>query len=878
MAGGPYGEGPLTLQTGQTIYGMNVLLLGYDEWFNPIIIQWETADAVMIVGNNAGPIFTCDGSAGFRNLFLTGNQIPGAGGGIRATGGSVLVAGCCLDELMADRGGAIAGEGTDLALADCRFLSNEALTGDGGAICLNGGSLTIPAYLSAPPPKGGPPPTGTCTFTSNRALAGSGGAIFAKGATVSISFSSFTSNEALAGGACDFTKCNVAWQEVQVCQLNKAHNGRGGAIRAEGGRLEIVHSTFTDNQALLDRGGAISVRSAELLRVSQHSAFIENRTLAPQGVTGNYPGGGGGIHLESVTLAEVIDTKFTKNHATAYGGAIASKGTSLHTLKVSGADSVFEENDVSGYPPVGGAIGVTGSETLFGIQQGAAGGMNLNVEGAKFLKNHATNTGGATPGLLFGWGGGLFLEGFTTRAKLTGCVFDGNTSTGDGGGIACMDFAHLECEGGRLLNNHADDDGGAAYTTAFGNSRFAQVQIGPMNNAVNEGGGFHVTASGHLKCEGGVAVFDNDSQTARGGGISVRNARLTMDAGSGQIEVHDNRAPVDGGGISILSEQNFPGLANLPPIFVSDGQVHVYGNAAGQRGGGVAAVKRDQKPLAFHMRGEFLIEGNHAGDSVLTTMSDGMYLGDIADASGAAETHMKGLLGEIKQVEGLLKGLQGMGVVRMAYLQDAGISVDKDRLKGGRVRSHDHGGVVIVEQTKRSLPDQNLVVTDVGVLDNQEINVALDGASPLFNHVRISRSGTAGVKAVRSDAVFTNGRFSANQHTQLELDQSSMVISRNNLFGLSSSTYGVNLSGTSSATRINYNNIIGHTSYGVFYQHNGIALLAVDAIENYWGGTGPSDPNTDGGTAEGPTFAGTGDRVGDGIRYRPFHPVVWLYP
>ena len=131
------------------------------------------------------------------------------------TAGAVTLTGLTLtggDGFSGDNGGAIVSSNTDLTIVDSTFSGNVALVG--GGIAAFGGSATV---------------TGT-TFTDNYAENYGGGALFYDVDTVSVTGSTFTSNEA-------------------------GDSYGGGFMVDHGASLTVSDSTFTDNDADGDGGG-----------------------------------------------------------------------------------------------------------------------------------------------------------------------------------------------------------------------------------------------------------------------------------------------------------------------------------------------------------------------------------------------------------------------------------------------------------------------------------------------------------------------------------------------------------------------------------------------------------------------------------------------
>lgn len=874
---GDYSEPPLVLPSESVVRGgmVTVNAGGGGPFGTPGFAITDQDCGATIRGSGGGPIFTCEGDATISGILFQSNVLATDGAAIHAPGGALRVSNSCFLGLEAARGGAIFGGG-DTTVLNCLFLSNVA-TMSGGAIRQEGGRLDVT----------------DSTFVTNDAQGtATGGAIAADSAIfISILDCAFVLNEAHAGGAADFNNCTVRWYGNVDCQDNKARVGRGGAIQAKGGTLDLLASDFKHNTAVAERGGAISVEDSALVKI-EHATFDGNRTTAPFGSLGNRPGAGGAISLRKVILTDLIDVIFSGNSSTSYGGAIAAwGGGSGETVKISGQSS-FTGNFVEGSPAMGGAIAVTGSEVLVGLPEGGDGGIRLKITGTSFQGNHVKNTQNPPIFQRFGRGGAVYQEGNQSDSTLTGCTFSGNKAKGDGGAVACLNLSRMEINGGGMDHNEAEDDGGAIHCTSASHVILQSIQIGPENKAIENGGGVQVSALARLSCRGGVHIFQNHSRDNRGGGLSVRNGRMSIDASLGEVLIEKNTCKTDGGGIMVLSSTDIPPLVNIWPIFTSSGQVHITGNTADGRGGGIAAVKTDKKLLVFQMEGEFKIDENDAAFFVGQARPDGVFLSGVGDASGSIGLVKQSYFEAIRNSPDWAEGggwaeMKARVFVGGAFARGLVGGLEEDFMRGGKVGPDKDGtGLVVLQEPAVDLAGQNLELRDLGILDNVRINAALLGASPSVQKCRIAGSkDTMGLFAGDSHAKVEWTRFVRNGATQARIEGCTAIIEHNNFISLNAAQIGVDLDNSSQNTVVRFNNVTGHTvpgnpqTYGVRFEHLGNPTLLLNATENYWGAwTGPNDPGTDGGTAEGPVYGGAGERIGDGIDYSPWHRTLWNIP
>ncbi|MGH8562278.1 MAG: right-handed parallel beta-helix repeat-containing protein, partial [Nevskiales bacterium] len=180
---------------------------------------------------------------------------------------------------------------------------------------------------------------------------------------------------------------------------------------------------------------------------------------------GSVAGDGGAIETDDAKLT-ISNCVFSSNAATGDGGAIDSDGF-YSTLTVK--DSVFTGNAATGD---GGAIYVDDSSRV--------AARSLHISNSRFSGNTASK------------GGGLYIESLYSPGLIENSVIDGNTATGDGGGISlysAVERGTVTIRNTTISNNTAGSDGGGVYLY----SPYAQVLIDNStisgNSAGNDGGG-----------------------------------------------------------------------------------------------------------------------------------------------------------------------------------------------------------------------------------------------------------------------------------------------------------------------------------------------------------------------------------------------------
>jgi hypothetical protein len=363
------------------------------------------------------------GPGSLRQAILDANAHPGADlihftdparGTLTLTSGPLTITDDLLVSGPGARALAVSGNAASrvfhLSRGVTALLANLTITrgqGDGGGGIWNeGGRLTLAAVV----------------LSDNRALGSAdarGGAILnTNAATLVVSDSQFTGNQALAG---------------------TGGNARGGAIHNEGAgtTLTVINTTFTGNAALGGNGGAGGPNALFIdegyggALSNEHGAalYVTGSTFTGNRAVGGNGGVGGGGSFSEVGLA--------------LGGAIYNNSS----LSVSG--STFTGNQA-----LGGSGGTGGSAFAYNVVGSGAGGAIMNtlagtatVAGSTFTANQAIGGNGNRPGTgtftPSGAGsGGAIGNGFGAFLALTDCALTNNQALGGSGnsGTAFVGF------------------------------------------------------------------------------------------------------------------------------------------------------------------------------------------------------------------------------------------------------------------------------------------------------------------------------------------------------------------------------------------------------------------------------------------------------
>jgi predicted outer membrane repeat protein len=205
-----------------------------------------------------------------------------------------------------------------------------------------------------------------CLFEGN--VAGDdGGAVHVQGASLIVSDSTFTDNEANdEAGALRQKDAGTTTVTNSHFLGNVAVNGGGGAIEINGtGLLTVIGSTFTDNDAS-SQGGAIEASLGDA--VIRTSSFIDNTSRSDGGA------------VDTGGDATVTDSLFDGNTAAFDGGAIDTSEDG--SLDIDG--STFVRNSNTEDDADGGAVEAEASITALNstFTQNTGGEDVMNAEGA----------------------------------------------------------------------------------------------------------------------------------------------------------------------------------------------------------------------------------------------------------------------------------------------------------------------------------------------------------------------------------------------------------------------------------------------------------------------------------------------------------------
>ena len=272
---------------------------------------------------------------------------------------------------------------------------------------------------------------------------------------------------------------------------------RGGAIAVLGGTLEIVDSTFSDNETLGfdSRGGAIAVEAGVVSQIAW--SRLESNRASPYPLDSNYlahPTSGGAISLREarvgslahlVVSANLAGTETLFRGGPATGGGIAITGGRIREVR----DVLFSANVARAH----------GQSILFGTP-GLGGGMANGGVIDSIVRT--TFAGNQAHGYATGMGRGGGLDNTGNISRIVSSTFAGNVAEGHVG--------HLVSAGSSLGGGVANSGaiGRIAASTFVGNNCPRASGFPPLV----AGGGLYDSAtdeSGTVVPTAGVALVDS---------------------------------------------------------------------------------------------------------------------------------------------------------------------------------------------------------------------------------------------------------------------------------------------------------------------------------------------------------------------------------
>ena len=384
--------------------------------------------------DNCGPVVEAGARVELHALDLEGGESSEAGGGLRASGGPLVLADVSLRENRSEGdGGGLWASGAEITAT---ALALEDNAGDsGGGLALLGGGLTGDQLRltrnSSEGDGGGLMAEDAFVMldslqSDQNQATGRGGGLHLVGGEVTIGTMAIVENsagDAGGGGYLDKPSLDVGVVEVR----GNSAAGDGGGLAAVGVLDALDAVTLVDNSSL-GQGGGAWLDATTLSVVGSH---LEGNTAAQ---------GGGALHAPFAASIELVDSTFSSNSSAAAGGVLSLVD---QDLRIEGCGFEDNRSDVDGED--GGGV--------LKIEGGA-----LAVSASDFVGNATVVNGGV-------------INAVDTEVLFEGSSFAGNTAEVSNGGVIEIRGGSLEVEGCSFVGNHGDDEAGALKLRSGGSLR-----------------------------------------------------------------------------------------------------------------------------------------------------------------------------------------------------------------------------------------------------------------------------------------------------------------------------------------------------------------------------------------------------------------------
>jgi hypothetical protein len=508
--GGPAFAGPATifLEQGQIIVGDD--LLASDITIN------DTVAGVTIDGNAGGRHFGIDGDTTddmivdpVSSLTLNGLTLTGGATGIVANDefDPMLPVSADNPEFVRASGGSVFVENAATFTANgTSFLGNVA--GDGGAIVTLGNVVLNDVV-------------GNDNVADDVDGSANGGFLFAVAdATVAINGGSFDNNSALANalgtGIGGFIRADIDGYVIDGATVTNSSAVFGGALFSFAEDIDILNSTFDDNNAEVYGGVLYQITSTGLLATLEvnnssftgntaevggafftesdvsvsNSAFTANEAIFVQASADqNFATGDGAAIYQNfrfgnglATTLELVNTVFDSNVSGLAGDNEGDGGATYLDAREPAPPSAFSRGlntpSLEVTPEAINAGLNPMARQLQAIDKTAEAGRGLGLNGSAALVlldpditvDNVTYVGNIATGA----GGGMFLigDGDETMA-ISGSTYDGNEGQGSGGGIFSASIGDVTIDESRFVGNLASGNaagGGSGGGALFGNA------------------------------------------------------------------------------------------------------------------------------------------------------------------------------------------------------------------------------------------------------------------------------------------------------------------------------------------------------------------------------------------------------------------------
>ncbi|PRP79768.1 hypothetical protein PROFUN_12630 [Planoprotostelium fungivorum] len=435
---------------------------------------------------------------------------------------------------------------------------------------------------------------------------------------------------------------------------NMANNG-GGAINVKSSgsiSLDVQGTTFQNNQAKSQPGGAISLQSTSSGNLTFHAdgcLFDQNRAQSSGGaiyasslfgslgtfnfsssnLTGNSAGTGGAVRLESFGLfseLSVVGGVATNNYATSGPGgvfSVSTNGIDVVTMSdvtyannygnTGGAVSLISQGSIQQMSVVG-LTGQNNSATQGGCMEIASQGtVSLSITSSQFESNNGTQ-----------YGGSVYLS-----AKVGGSVSSVGTNYnsnvgGNGGALYVDSYMDVQISGGVFSNNQATR-GGSICGASVKSLRVDGQTTTFQNNVGVEGGAIYAKTTNTAQLRAitiTASVFDSNRATVGGAllliagdqSLSTPLSQRKRDLTAQVIVISVTQSVLQGNSASVGGALALYGPSELNSLSFSGGSSQ-YGGAFALLGSSVATLNSNSygENSIYLSNGTYLITSSVVG-------------------------------------------------------------------------------------------------------------------------------------------------------------------------------------------------------------------------------------------------------------------------
>jgi len=359
-------------------------------------------------------------------------------------------------------------------------------------------------------------------FTSCSATIANGGAIYLNGGTLTLSNTSFTGNSSGYNGGAIFVKTGTLEMNSGTIAANTAIGSGGGVSVGSGGTFIMSGGKISGNSAGLNGGGinnsgVVCIYDDAVIGDSSASGTATSETDSSNKADYN---GGGICNLGKLALGyktwtssatapsnpQTLDGGVYYNYAQAGGGIFNANSSTLYIA--SGNISKNMAASTSGNDGGGGIDSYGASAKLY-------------MTGGTVSQNKSTH-----------FGGGVLV--YSGAAELTGVTISGNTASSNGGGFACvggtvtmnsgtiggLGAGNIGAGGAGVYLKKDDAAGIPVFTMKGGEVSYNTVASG------GSGGGF-MNQYGTLNIQGSAKISNNDGGSSGGGILTLGTTNMT---------------------------------------------------------------------------------------------------------------------------------------------------------------------------------------------------------------------------------------------------------------------------------------------------------------------------------------------------------------